>query len=442
MMKVLLMVFLLFFIINLINQNIMQFIYQNYLMVIMFLMMMSFPLNNLNYWIKISYIIGGDFYSNLMIYLTLWILILMNLISSMKLNLYYFNIMNLLLLFLMLCFLSFNLIMFYMFFEMSLIPVLMLIMGWGFQIDRIQAGIYMMLYTLFGSLPLFILIIYFYQIIESLMMDFLKMNIFIWYMYIMMMIAFLIKLPMYLFHLWLPKAHVEAPLSGSMILAGVMLKLGSYGMMRLMIMFLNLMMNFNKFIMIISLLGGIYSSLICLNQMDMKKLVAYSSIVHMSILMNGLMTLNNWGFSGGLLMMLGHGLCSSGMFCLVNINYERLHSRSLLINKGMINYYPSLSMMWFLLCSSNLSFPPSLNLWSEIMLLNSIIIWNKMMILLLMMLLFLSASYSLYLYSFSQHGLIKLHMYIKNINIKGIFKLNYTLITFKYIFYLYKYIYL
>nr|AZL93085.1 NADH dehydrogenase subunit 4 [Amblyjoppa sp. ZJUH_2016002] len=417
MMKFIFMVIFMFMLLSLMKKK-MFFIYQNFILLVMFLMMIDYPLNNMNYWIKIYYVISGDFYSMILIYLTLWIMFLMMMIKkNFFLNFYYIFIMNFLLLFLMLCFMTFNLMLFYMYFEMSLIPVFLLILGWGLQIDRIQAGFYMMMYTLLGSMPLFIMILYINQKSFTLMMEFVQLNFLSWYMYMLLMMAFLIKMPLYLVHLWLPKAHVEAPLSGSMILAGVMLKLGSYGLMRLLLMLMDLMMNYNKFILMISMMGGIYSSFICLNQMDMKKLVAYSSVVHMSILLAGLLTLNNWGVSGSIMMMMAHGLCSSGLFCLVNINYERVYSRSMLINNGMINIFPSLSLMWFLLCSSNLSFPPSLNLWSEIMLINSLIIWEKKNLFLLFILMFFSACYSLYLYSFSQFGLINMKMYFYNITI-------------------------
>nr|AZL93381.1 NADH dehydrogenase subunit 4 [Pimpla luctuosa] len=372
-----------------------------------FYMVFNFPLNMINLWMNIYYMFSMDLYSFGLILLTGLILELM-LLTSVKIflknNLLYMYIMNMLLLILILCFSSINLMLFYVMFESSLIPVFMLIMGWGFQVDRIQAGFYMMLYTLIGSMPLFFMIIYLYMNNNSLMMNLLKINQFSFLIYIFLVLAFLIKMPMYFVHLWLPKAHVEAPVMGSMILAGIMLKLGSYGLMRILLMMVSMSMKFNKIIIIISLMGGLYSSLMCLCQIDMKMLVAYSSVVHMSLLMSGMMTLFNWGMFGGYLMMLSHGLCSSGMFCLVNINYERLMSRSLYINKGLINYFPSFSLMWFLLCSSNMSFPPSLNLFSEILLLNSVIIWSKLIMLILMVILFLSASYTLYLYSYSQHG--------------------------------------
>jgi NADH-ubiquinone oxidoreductase chain 4 len=126
----------------------------------------------------------------------------------------------------------------------------------------------------------------------------------------------------------------------------------------------------------ISLVGGFIVSLICLRQRDLKALVAYSSVAHIGLVLGGLMTLNCWGIYGAYTLIIGHGLCSSGLFCLTNISYERLGRRRLIINKGLINFMPSLAMWWFLLRSSNMAAPPRLNLLGEIRILNSLIGWS------------------------------------------------------------------
>nr|ARO34901.1 NADH dehydrogenase subunit 4 [Corynis lateralis] len=364
-------------------------------------------------WVNLSLFLGMDIMSFGLILLTFWICSLMMMASQLiyEKNLFikYFNfIISLLMMFLFLTFSVTDLFLFYLFFEISIIPVLVLIFGWGFQLDRIQAGMYLLFYTLFASLPFMLAMIYFYKLNYSLSFFLLLSGIFssleseILFMF--MILAFLVKLPMFFVHLWLPKAHVEAPISGSMILAGIMLKLGGYGLLRIMNIFIYLTVKLNFFLISLSLLGGIYISFICLFQIDLKSLIAYSSVVHMSMLLCGLLTLSNWGVCGSYLMMISHGFCSSGLFCLVNIIYERLGSRSLLINKGLINFMPNLTMWWFLLCSSNMAAPPSLNLLSEIMLINSIICWSMNSILFIMILFFFSAFYTLYLYTFTQHG--------------------------------------
>nr|YP_009185939.1 NADH dehydrogenase subunit 4 [Rugilus geniculatus]ALO70856.1 NADH deshydrogenase subunit 4 [Rugilus geniculatus] len=392
-----------------------KFWFNQFIYLIMFMMfMMNFSFNYLVY--NISYFLGCDLLSYMMILLSMWICSLMIMASSkiyMNNNYYsmFLFVMLMMIISLFITFSSMNLFIFYLFFEMSLIPTLILIIGWGYQPERIQAGAYLLFYTMFASLPMMIALFNYYKNYNSL--DFFLMNEFVnsFFMFLCMNMVFLVKMPMYFVHLWLPKAHVEAPVSGSMILAGVMLKLGGYGMMRLLINFQFMVMKFSYIFMTISLMGGLYVSLICLRQTDIKALIAYSSVAHMGMVLGGIMTLNYWGLCGALVMMIAHGLCSSGLFCLANISYERLMSRSLYLNKGLINLMPSMSLWWFLLSSSNMAAPPSLNLLGEIMLINSLISWNWITMLMLSLMSFFSAAYSLYLYSYSQHGMLFSGMY-------------------------------
>nr|QTZ98192.1 NADH dehydrogenase subunit 4 [Agriocnemis femina] len=355
---------------------------------------------------------GEDTLSYGLVLLSFWICCLMLLASSgfysSLNNLFIFLLMTLfLLLFLLLSFLSSSLFMFYFFFESSLIPTFFLILGWGYQPERMQAGIYLLFYTLFASLPLLVSIFNFYSIEYTLnifMFSFLFNFDFGVYVYLSLILAFLVKMPMFIFHLWLPKAHVEAPVSGSMILAGVLLKLGGYGLLRVFSIIYYLGSFFNYLFVSVSVLGGGLVSLICLRQVDLKSLIAYSSVAHMGIVIGGIMTLSYWGMNGSYCLMIAHGLCSSGMFCLANISYERVGSRSLLLNSGMINLMPSMTLWWFLLSSSNMAAPPTLNLLGEISLINSLVSWSWISIFGLSFLSFFSAAYTLYLYSYTQHG--------------------------------------
>nr|APX39676.1 NADH dehydrogenase subunit 4 [Chaetocnema depressa] len=376
--------------------------------IMMFIFMMNFYSNML--FSEISYFMGCDLLSYSLILLSFWICSLM-ILSSGKLNqkMNYSKLFNFIVLMLMisfyLTFLSMNLFIFYIFFEISLIPTLILIIGWGYQPERLEAGIYLLFYTMLMSLPMFIMIMYINYNFGSLLFFFFNMNFNSLYMYIMMNLVFFVKMPMYMLHLWLPKAHVEAPVSGSMVLAGVMLKLGGYGLLRLMIMFQYFLNFINSIIIMISIMGAVFVSLICIQQSDMKSLIAYSSVSHMGMVLAGLMTLNYWGMWGSLSMMLAHGLCSSGLFCLVNLIYERSLSRSVYLNKGLINIFPSLTLWWFLLLSSNMAFPPSMNLFSEIFLINSLVSFSNLNMLFMSLMSFLAGVYSLFIYSYSQHGI-------------------------------------
>nr|AVI25213.1 tRNA-His [Phyllomimus sp. YH-2018] len=361
---------------------------------------------------KISFFMGMDSLSFGLVLLSVLICVLMIMASGSvyKSGIYdklFLGLILFLLMMLVCAFGSLSYFSFYFFFESSLIPTLFLILGWGYQPERLQAGVYLMFYTLLASLPLLIGLLYIYGIYGSLYMgmsiDFVFMNIFL---FMCLVLAFMIKLPMFLVHLWLPKAHVEAPVAGSMILAGVLLKLGGYGLLRVYLMLIKMGLVMNFFFLSISLVGGVLISILCLRQSDLKALIAYSSVAHMGLVLGGIMTLNSWGFSSSYTMMLAHGLCSSGMFCLANISYERLGSRSLLINKGLMSFMPSMSMWWFLLVTSNMAAPPSLNLAGEIGLLNSMVSWSWVNMFMLMIISFFSAAYSLYLYSSSQHGVM------------------------------------
>nr|WJJ67911.1 NADH dehydrogenase subunit 4 [Hypoderma sinense] len=392
----------------------MSLVQEMYWMVQIYLLLISFIfilMNNFcNYCMFLSYFLGCDLISYGLMLLSLWIIFLMLMASesvyklNSYVNLFLFNIL-MLLIFLMLTFSSMNLFGFYLFFESSLIPTLFLILGWGYQPERLQAGIYLLFYTLLVSLPMLVCIFYLYGKVGSMNFYMLGNWLFNYdFIYFAMIMAFLVSMPMFLVHLWLPSAHVEAPVSGSMILAGVMLKLGGYGLLRVM-SFLQLMsLKFNFVWVSISLVGGVLVSLICLYQTDLKALIAYSSVAHMGIVLSGLMTLTYMGVCGSYVLMIAHGLCSSGLFCLANMSYERLGSRSLLINSGLLNFMPSMALWWFLLSSSNMAIPPTLNLLGEISLINSIISWSWVTMFMMAFLSFFSASYTLYMYSYSQHG--------------------------------------
>nr|YP_009443407.1 NADH dehydrogenase subunit 4 [Diaphorina lycii]ATR80191.1 NADH dehydrogenase subunit 4 [Diaphorina lycii] len=340
--------------------------------------------------------------------LSLWLVIMMVLsVEKFSSSLDLYLIFIFMLISLIIVFYSETLISFYFGFEMSVIPIFLIILGWGYQPDRVEAGVYMITYTVFFSLPLLMGIYYLNMGYKLVGMP----------LFFMFLLAFLVKFPLVGLHLWLPRAHVEAPVYGSMILAGVMLKLGGYGVIKLSFIMGDFLFKYSSMILIFSILGGLILTGVCFVQTDMKMLIAYSSIVHMSVVLSGVLTMKISGLVGSVYLMVGHGLCSSGLFCVLGLIYNRSLTRSLYLNKGMMNIIPISSFWWFLFCSSNLSFPPCLNLPGEIFLFISILGWNWHFFLIVGLLGVSSSMYSIYLFSFSQQGKLTFYFSFKSFNL-------------------------
>ncbi len=372
---------------------------------------------------------GVDFIGFSLILLSFWIrlLIITSRRSVYKSNYfreYFLWLVVSLLLVLIICFVTNNLIYFYFFFEVSLIPTLLIIIGWGYQLERLQAGLYFMFYTLTASLPLLLNLIYLFSYngginfnlltIIELMKEF--KGVIGGFIIIILIIAFLVKLPIFFAHLWLPKAHVEAPVAGSIILAGVLLKLGGFGLCRVIQLIRINILKHSGYIVGLGIIRIVYVGVICCRLNDLKALVAYSSVAHIGLVFSGLVTLFRWGVRGGLIIIVRHGLSSSGLFCIVNIFYERLRRRRMFLNKGLLVMFPSLRFLVFMLCAANISAPPTINLIGEIFLIIRIIGFRRIIIVFFPLGSFLGAAFTLFIYSYSQHG----KNYLIGINYLGI----------------------
>ena len=353
-----------------------------------------------------------DNLSSFLIILTVWIILLMclamNQAKKLRSLLLCFTRLNLILI---LRFLRNRLLGFYIFFELSLIPTLIIILGWGIQPERIRAGRYLIIYTLVGSLPLLGSLIYvdFQCGRLKIFMPTIRINFFRKFDYrifcIFFILAFLVKLPIYGVHLWLPKAHVEAPVGGSMILAGVLLKLGAYGLLRS-LHYLDIRLCFwRKTLFTWSLITMCLVGLMCFRQCDLKSLVAYSSVAHMSLILAACFSCDIIGLNGVMRMLVSHGLCSSGLFFGVQCLYEKSGSRRIYLNRGIISLSPIFCFFWFLLCVGNASAPPRLKLLSEFFLISSIINYGgSLRALLCGISIFLGGLFRIYLYVLVCHG--------------------------------------
>nr|YP_004465289.1 NADH dehydrogenase subunit 4 [Microdevario nanus]BAK23078.1 NADH dehydrogenase subunit 4 [Microdevario nanus] len=375
-------------------------------------------------WSASNTMLATDLLSTPLLILTCWLLPLMilasqNHISPEPINRQriYITLLTSLQTFLILAFGATEIIMFYIMFEATLIPTLMIITRWGNQTERLNAGVYFLFYTLAGSLPLLVALLLLQHSSGTLSMLIIQhtepMLLTTWAhkaWWAGCLVAFLVKMPLYGMHLWLPKAHVEAPVAGSMILAAVLLKLGGYGMMRMMVMLDPLSKQLAYPFIVLALWGIIMTGLVCLRQTDLKSLIAYSSVGHMGLVAGGILIQTPWGFTGAIILMIAHGLTSSALFCLANTSYERTHSRTMILARGMQMVLPLATAWWFIANLANLALPPLPNLMGELMIITAMFNWSPWTIVLTGAGTLITANYSLYMFITSQRGATPEHI--------------------------------
>jgi NADH-quinone oxidoreductase subunit M len=302
---------------------------------------------------------------------------------------------------------------FYVFFEISLIPMFLLIGFWGTKGRKTLAAFYLFLYTIFGSLFMLISITYFYVLIGStdylVLLHFklpISTQLILWPA---IFIGFAIKVPMFPFHLWLPEAHVEAPTSVSVILAAIVLKLGGYGMLRYLLPLLpEASKYYAPFAIVLAVIGSIYVALTALRQVDLKRIIAYSSIAHMNVGLLGLFSFTLEGLSGFYYVLLGHGLISSGLFFLVGILYDRYHTRLYFYYTGLVLRMPIFVTCLFFFTVANVGFPGTINFLSELLILCGLACYSPSILFCVGFSIFFSTIYSFWLLNRISFGTIRL----------------------------------
>ncbi|YP_003162742.1 NADH dehydrogenase subunit 4 (mitochondrion) [Enoplosus armatus] len=375
-------------------------------------------------WSSLNPYMATDALSTPLLVLTCWLLPLMILASQNHTALeplnrqrMYITLLTSLQAFLIMAFSATEVILFYVMFEATLIPTLILITRWGNQAERLNAGTYFLFYTLAGSLPLLVALLLLQNntgTLSLLTLQYTNPLLLSTYAdklwWAGCLLAFLVKMPLYGVHLWLPKAHVEAPVAGSMILAAVLLKLGGYGMMRIMVVLEPLTKELSYPFIIFALWGVIMTGSICLRQTDLKSLIAYSSVSHMGLVVGGILIQTPWGFTGALILMIAHGLTSSALFCLANTNYERTHSRTMVLARGLQMALPLMTSWWFIASLANLALPPLPNLMGELMIITSLFNWSWWTLALTGAGTLITAGYSLYMFLMTQRGPLPAHV--------------------------------
>ena len=293
-------------------------------------------------------------------------------------------------------------ILFYVFFEAMLIPLFLVIGIWGGP-NRVYATIKFFLYTFFGSVFLLIALLYLHHVSDSFsILDFhavtLTLQEQVW-LFFAFLIAFAVKVPMWPVHTWLPDAHVEAPTSGSVILAAILLKMAGYGFIRFSLGLFPVASDFfSPLVFSLSIIAIVYTSLVALVQKDMKKLIAYSSVAHMGFVTIGIFAFNSQGIEGSIFQMISHGIVSAALFLCVGVVYDRMHTRQISDYGGVSNVMPNYAIVFMIFILASLGLPGTSGFVGEILVLIGIFKTNYLVAFFAATGVVLSACYSLSLY--------------------------------------------
>ena len=306
-----------------------------------------------------------------------------------------------------------DLLLFYVFFESVLLPMFLIIGVWGSRERKIRAAYQFFLYTLIGSVFMLLGILFIYFQTGTTDLQILYGTEFSEYRQLVLWCAFFasfaVKVPMVPVHIWLPEAHVEAPTAGSVILAGILLKLGTYGFLRFSIpLFPDASAYFAPFVYTLSVLGIVYASCTTLRQIDLKKMIAYSSVAHMGFVTLGLFSLNLQGIEGSLLLMLSHGFVASALFLCVGVLYDRHKTRLVKYYGGCVHVMPVFSLVFLIFTLGNLSLPGTSSFVGEFLILAGCFQTNTALTTLAATGMVLGAGYSLWLYNRVVFGNFKL----------------------------------
>lgn len=306
-----------------------------------------------------------------------------------------------------------DILIFYIFFESILIPMFFIIGIWGSRERKIKASYLFFMYTLAGSLFMLIAIIHLLLTVGTTdyqLLYYTKYNSLAYekFYFLAFFFAFAVKVPMLPFHVWLPEAHVEAPTAGSVLLAGILLKLGAYGMIRFLLpLFPKAAIYFKPYILVFCLISIIYASLTAIRQTDLKRIIAYASVAHMNYVVLGIFSLTTQGLEGSIIQMISHGFVSSGLFFSIGCLYDRYHTRFINYYGGLAHTMPLFCIALFIYILANMAIPGTSSFVGEILILTGIFEDNTTTAVFSTIGLFLGSIYSLLFYNKICYGNIQ-----------------------------------